>query len=74
VLQRFPTDGDMVCTAQYEISFIKYKQNNLDEAEAGLRDLLARYESAGSEFLPEKFKILSNIVLEKIETKKAKKK
>jgi len=66
ILDRFPENIDAVCGAEYEIAFIHYKQKRYDEAETLMRALRARYDAANSEFLPQKFKILSEIVLEKI--------
>ena len=57
----------LVCTAEYEIAFIKYKQNNFDEARERFFALLTRYEAPGSEDLPQQFKVLSGIVLERMD-------
>ncbi|GMO46496.1 MAG: hypothetical protein Ta2B_28080 [Termitinemataceae bacterium] len=67
ILERFPFDNEAVCGARYEIAFIHYKQKKWDQSRSEFLTLLERYEGVDSELLPEKYKILSNIVLKKIE-------
>jgi hypothetical protein len=57
---------DWICTAEYEIAFIHYKQKKYGEAREELNALLLRYESPDAELLPQQFKRLSGIVLENI--------
>jgi tetratricopeptide (TPR) repeat protein len=64
--ERNPTNIDWICTAEYEIAFIHYKQKKYDEARGELNALLLRYESPDAELLPQQFKRLSGIVLESI--------
>jgi outer membrane protein assembly factor BamD (BamD/ComL family) len=66
ILERFPDDRAAVCGAQYEIAFIHYKQKKYNEAEDGFNTLLDRYDDSDGDLLPQKYYILSNIVLEKI--------
>jgi outer membrane protein assembly factor BamD (BamD/ComL family) len=66
LLERFGTSSDLVCTAEYEIAFLNYKQKNFTEAEAGFNQLLARYEGTDAILLPQHFKILAEIVMEKM--------
>ncbi|MDR2193825.1 MAG: tetratricopeptide repeat protein [Treponema sp.] len=66
VLDRFPTQIDSVCGAEYEIAFIHYKQKRYDIAQKELNVLLARYDEPDEELLPGEYKLLAHIVLEKI--------
>ncbi|MDR2053542.1 MAG: tetratricopeptide repeat protein [Treponema sp.] len=69
ILERFPNDNYMTCTAEYEIAFIHYKQKKYEEARSEFEALLRRYDTPDEELLPAQFKILTNIVLKQIETK-----
>ena len=71
LMERNATNPDLVCEAEYEIAFIHYKQKNYDMAKKGFNALLERYEFPGGEDLPEKFRILSSIVLDSIAEKEA---
>jgi outer membrane protein assembly factor BamD (BamD/ComL family) len=68
ILERFPSNIDMICAAEYEIAFIHYKQKKYAESEVEFRALLSRYDSTDAELLPQQFKILAEIVLAKVET------
>ncbi|WP_304221238.1 hypothetical protein [Gracilinema caldarium] len=70
ILDRYPDDEEMVCAAEYEIAFIKYKQKKYAEAKAGFYALLDRYKQVDAEFLPAQYKILAEKVLAKIELEK----
>jgi len=70
VLDRFSSDLTYICTAEYEIAFIHYKQKKMDEAEAGFRALLKRYDSPDAALLPAQFQVLSGKLLAKIEQAK----
>jgi outer membrane protein assembly factor BamD (BamD/ComL family) len=67
VLERFATNSDLVCAAEYEIAFIHYKQNKYDLARDEFNALLARYDTPDEELLPPQFKRLAVIVLERME-------
>ena len=67
VLERFPSDLDSVVAAEYEIAFILYRQRNFDEARARFEALLSRYDAPGGDALPEKFRVLAEIVLGRID-------
>jgi outer membrane protein assembly factor BamD (BamD/ComL family) len=69
ILERFPGNDYMICTAKYEIAFIHYKQKKYEEARSEFEALLERYNTPDEELLPAQFKILTNIVLKQIETK-----
>ncbi|MDR2630419.1 MAG: outer membrane protein assembly factor BamD [Spirochaetaceae bacterium] len=66
LLQKYPENMELVCTAEYEIAFIHYKQKKYIQARSEFNRLLARYNTPDAELLPLQFKILSEIVLEKI--------
>jgi outer membrane protein assembly factor BamD (BamD/ComL family) len=66
VLERFPTNIDALCAAEYEIAFIHYKQKKYDLAKTEFNALLARYNTPDEELLPAQFKRLAHIVLERI--------
>ena len=70
ILERFPGSIEYVCAAEYEIGFIHYKQKKYELAESELRALLVRYDETDAELLPPKYKVLANIVLEKLEGRK----
>jgi outer membrane protein assembly factor BamD (BamD/ComL family) len=69
ILDRYATNIDLVCAAEYEIAFIHYKQKKYDTAKAEFHTLLERYNTRDEELLPRQFKKLANIVLEQIAEK-----
>jgi outer membrane protein assembly factor BamD (BamD/ComL family) len=69
ILERFPSNIDMVCTAEYEIAYIHYKRKQYDIATAEFNTLLDRYNQPDEELLPPQFKRLAGSVLEKIAEK-----
>jgi outer membrane protein assembly factor BamD (BamD/ComL family) len=69
ILERFPSNDYMTCTAEYEIAFIHYKQKKYEEARSEFEALLKRYDTPDEELLPAQFKILTNIVLKQIAEK-----
>jgi outer membrane protein assembly factor BamD (BamD/ComL family) len=69
LLDRYSTNLDLVCTAEYEIAFIHYKQKKYDTAKEEFHALLERYNTPDEELLPRQFKKLANIVLEQIAEK-----
>jgi len=69
LLERNSTNIDLICTAEYEISFIYYKQKKYSQAKEGFHLLLERYEAPDGDLLPPQFKRLANIVLEQIKVK-----
>ena len=66
LLERNRTNIDVVCTAEYEIAFIYYKQKKYSLAKEGFTALLERYDGPGGEMLPPQFKTLAKIVLDRI--------
>ena len=64
--ERNPTNIDLVCAAEYEIAFIHYKQKKYALAKDEFGALLERYDSPDAEYLPQKYKLLANKVLERI--------
>jgi len=69
LLDRNPHNIDLICTGEYEIAFIHFKQKKYDQARAGLNALLERYNNPDAELLPQQFKRLATIVLENIAEK-----
>lgn len=67
VLDRYGDDLQVVCAAEYEIGFLKYKQKKWDEAKTTFKALLARYEGPDGLLLPAQYKVLADKVLAKIE-------
>jgi outer membrane protein assembly factor BamD (BamD/ComL family) len=67
LLQKYPENMDIVCAAEYEIAFIHYKQKKTSQSRDEFNRLLARYDTPDAELLPLQFKILSEIVLEKLD-------
>jgi outer membrane protein assembly factor BamD (BamD/ComL family) len=70
LLNRNATNIDLICVAEYEIAFIHYKQKKYDMAKEEFNQLLTRYDIPDEELLPQEYKKLSNIVLERIAEKK----
>ena len=58
ILERFPYDSEYVCTAEYEIAFIYYKQKKYELSKAGFNALLERYNTLDEE-LPPQYRVLA---------------
>ena len=69
LLERNRDNIDLVCTAEYEIAFIHYKQKKYNWSKIEFYSLLERYNGEGGEYLPPQFKLLALKVLEQIEEK-----
>jgi len=69
LLERNLTNIDLVCTAEYEIAFIHYKQKKYVQARTEFNALLERYNTPEERYLPQQFKLLSLRVLERIDEK-----
>jgi outer membrane protein assembly factor BamD (BamD/ComL family) len=67
LLDRNSYNIDLVCTAEYEIAFIRYKQKRYAQAKEGFYALLERYDTPNEANLPPQFKILALKVLARIE-------
>ena len=67
LLERFPFDTDYVLAAEYEIAFIHYRQRRFDMARTGFNNILERYDHPDAELLPPQFRVLSLIVLARID-------
>jgi outer membrane protein assembly factor BamD (BamD/ComL family) len=74
LLSRNIADIELVCAAEYEIAFIHYKQKKYAEARSEFETLLERYNTPDEELLPQQFKKLSTIVLNRIDEKEKKQK
>jgi hypothetical protein len=72
LLERHGSDLELVCTAEYEIAFIHYKQKKYTVARTELNALLERYNTPEEPLLPRRFKRLASIVLEQIDGKEQK--
>jgi outer membrane protein assembly factor BamD (BamD/ComL family) len=72
ISSNYPQNIDLVCEAEYEVAHIHYKQRKYSLAREEMDALLDRYDEAGSELLPAKFKILAGIVLTAINEKEKK--
>jgi TolA-binding protein len=64
--ERFPSNIDFICAAEYEIAFIHYKQKKYAQAREELQALLRRYEGPDGVLLPGQFRVLAEIVLKRI--------
>jgi len=69
LLERNRINSTLICTAEYEIAFIHYKQKKYGEAREEFNALLERYNTPDAELLPQQFKILAKRVLEQIDEK-----
>ena len=69
LLERNWDNSDLVCTAEYEIAFIYYKQKKYPQAKEGFYALLERYNGPDAAMLPQQFRLLANKVLERINEK-----
>jgi outer membrane protein assembly factor BamD (BamD/ComL family) len=67
--ERFGDDPLYRATAEYEISFIAYKQGRYAEAKAGFEALLALYAGPEASSYPPRYAILSKKVLDTIAEK-----
>jgi outer membrane protein assembly factor BamD (BamD/ComL family) len=65
--ERYRNNIDLIITAEYEISFIHYKQRNYQQAREGLNAVLEYYNAPDQELLPQHFKRLAQIVLQRID-------
>jgi len=69
LLDRNRHNIDLVITAEYHIAFIYYRQGRYDLARAGFVAMLEHYDSPDAELLPQHFRRLAQIVLERIDEK-----
>jgi len=60
---------DLIITAEYHIANIHYKQGRYEQAKTELNAILEYYNTPDEELLPQHFKRLSQIVLQRIEEK-----
>ena len=67
--ERNRSNIDLLITAEYHIANIHYKQKKYDLARAEFNAILEYYNTPDEELLPQHFKILSRIVLQKIDEK-----
>jgi tetratricopeptide (TPR) repeat protein len=65
-LTRFPDDIEVVCSCEYEIAFIYFKQEKYDASRELFTTLLARYDQPDAKLLPAQYKILGEKILAKV--------
>jgi len=65
--ERNRSNIDLVITSEYEIAYIHYKQRKYQQAKNELNDVLEYYNTPDEELLPQHYKKLSQIVIERIE-------
>ena len=70
--ERNRSNIDLIITSEYEIAFIHYKQKKYQQAKNELTDVLGYYNTPDEELLPQHYKKLSKIVLERIENREKK--
>ena len=63
---RFSYDSEAVCSAEYGIALVHYKQKKYELAKEEFSVIIAKYAASGGGSLPKKYQILSSIVLERI--------
>ncbi|MDR2211729.1 MAG: hypothetical protein LBO65_09755 [Spirochaetaceae bacterium] len=66
LLERYGSQGEYLCTGEYEIAFIRYKQRKYSEARRGFENLLALYAEPEGESLPAQFKVLAEKMLSQL--------
>jgi outer membrane protein assembly factor BamD (BamD/ComL family) len=64
-MERAPSDMSVVCSCEYEIAFIQYKEKKYELAKAGFENLLNRYNDPDSAVYPQEFRILAEKILKK---------
>jgi outer membrane protein assembly factor BamD (BamD/ComL family) len=69
VIDKYATNTDAVCNAQYEIGHTHYKQGRYIMARQEFQALFDRYNQTGGDLLPPQFKILAQIGLNNVAKK-----
>jgi ssRNA-specific RNase YbeY (16S rRNA maturation enzyme) len=67
--ERNRSNIDLVITSEYEIAFIHYKQKKFQQAKNELTDVLEYYNTPDEELLPQHYKRLSKIVIDRIDNR-----
>jgi outer membrane protein assembly factor BamD (BamD/ComL family) len=70
--ERNRSNIDLVITSEYEIAFIHYKQKKYQQAKNELNDVLEYYNTPDEELLPQHYKKLSKIVIDRIDNREKK--
>jgi len=65
--ERNRSNIDLIITSEYEIAFIHYKQKKYQQAKNELTEVLEYYNTPDEELLPQHYKKLSKIVIERID-------
>jgi len=66
MLELFGDEPALAVNAKYEIGFIHERRRDFDEARFWLNAVLDLYAEPGGELLPDKFRVLALIVLERM--------
>ncbi len=67
--ERNRSNIDLVITSEYEIAFIHYKQKKYQQAKNELTEVLEYYNTPDEELLPQHYKKLSKIVIDRIDNR-----
>ncbi|HNT58981.1 MAG TPA: hypothetical protein PLE76_04120 [Rectinema sp.] len=70
LLERYGSDPNYMLNAKYEIAFIEYKKGNKDIAIAGFKEIIERYNEPDASSLSPTWKVLSQMMIEKLEGNK----
>jgi outer membrane protein assembly factor BamD (BamD/ComL family) len=65
--ERNRSNIDLVITSEYEIAFIHYKQKKYQQAKNELTEVLEYFNTPDEELLPQHYKKLSKIVIDRID-------
>ena len=66
LIDRFGDDPSNLATGEYEIAFINFKEGHKAKAKELFTALLARYDGPGGAAFPDRYKVLSKIILAEI--------
>jgi tetratricopeptide (TPR) repeat protein len=69
LLERAGSNIDLVITAKYEIGFVYYKQKKYKLAASELNEVLEIFDSPDAILFPKQYKVLTQIVLDRISEK-----
>jgi outer membrane protein assembly factor BamD (BamD/ComL family) len=67
--ERNRSNIDLVITSEYEIAFIHYKQKKYQQAKNELTEVLEYFNTPDEELLPQHYKKLSKIVIDRIDNR-----
>ncbi|MDR1506261.1 MAG: hypothetical protein LBI67_04085 [Treponema sp.] len=64
--ERYGDLEEYLCTAEYEIAFVHYKQKKYPEAMREFQSLLIRYDDVDAALLPPHFKVLAEKMISRL--------